>query len=280
MKSEPQIAVMDGGRMRVLQTSTYENALREAMMLFLDARRSSSGHEMLRTSVAKDVLNVMWRENSPGYVIIPAHEMKDHLLLMSGGNVCKYAMQDRWPHESALEDWMHFLRLMPDLPGKLSERATELSEERIQSLLDVMLDVDPFEPVEARIDGKNAEMRAEFLKEFPVLDSAGVHKLAGLKGTNTSQTVNTWRKKGRILGLPVQGKNAYPVFQFDADGQPFRLMEKVLAALPVSFTPWQRAFWFVSPKEDLDAQTPAEAVREGDHRVVETAHSAGELVAG
>ncbi len=280
MKGEPQIAVMDGGKMRVLRTSTHDNALREAMMVFLDARRNFTGHEMLRSPVAHDVLNVMWRESSPAYVIIPADEMKDHLLLMGGGNVCKYAMQDRRPHESALEDWMHFLRLMPDLPVKLSERAAELSEERIQSLLDVMLDVDPFEPVEARIDGKNAEMRAEFLNDFPVLDSAGVHKLAGLKGTNTSQTVNTWRQKGRILGLPVQGKNAYPVFQFDADGQPLALMEKVLSALPVSFTPWQRAFWFVSPKEDLDGQTPAESVRAGDHRVVETARSAGELVAG
>ena len=169
---------------------------------------------------------------------------------------------------------------MPDLPMKLSERAAELSEDRIQSLLDVMIDVHPFEPIEARIDAKNAELRAEFLHDFPVLDSTGVHKLAGLKGTNTSQTVNTWRQKGRILGILVQGKNAYPRFQFDADGQPLALMEPVLGALPASFTAWQRAFWFVSPKETLDGKTPAEAVRAGDDRVVETARVAGELVAG
>ena len=57
-------------------------------------------------------------------------------------------------------------------------------------------------------------------------------------------------------------------------------MEPVLAALPNSFTAWQRAFWFVSPKEALDGETPAEAVKAGDDQVVETARVAGELVAG
>ena len=271
MKSEPQVAVMDGGKMRLLSTVAHDDALREALIQAMQAQRHVAGHEASRTP---------WHESAAQYVIIPADEMKDHVLLMVGGNVCKYAVRKRAPHASAVDGWMQFLTLMPDLPVRLSERAVELSEDRIQSLLDVMLDVDPFEPIEARIDGKNAEMRAEFLKEFPVLDSAGVHEQAGLKGKNTSQTVNAWRQKGRILGLPVQGKNAFPVFQFDADGQPLALMESVLAALPNSFTAWQRAFWFVSPKEALDGKTPAEAARAGDDRVVETARVAGELVAG
>lgn len=271
MKGEPRVAVMDGGKMRLLPASTHDDALREALIRALQTQQQVKGHSVFPTCLNR---------SDTQYVIIPTHEMKGHLLLMGGSGVCTYATSERFPHESAIDDWMHCLRLMPDLPVKLSERAAALSEDRIQSLLDVMLDVDPFEPIEARIDGRNAEMRAEFLKDFPVLDSAGVHKLAGLKGTNTSQTVNTWRQKGRILGLPVQGKNAYPRFQFDADGQPLALMEHVLAALPPSFTAWQRAFWFVSPKETLEGRTPADAVRAGDERVVETARVAGELVAG
>ena len=271
MKSEPQVAVMDGGKMRLLSTVAHDNALREAIIQAIQAQSHVAEHEASHTFL---------HESAAQYVIIPADEMKDHVLLMGGGNVCKYAVYERVAHSSAVDGWMQFLTLMPDLPVKLSERAAELSEDRIQSLLDVMLDVDPFEPIEGRIDGKNAEKRAEFLKDFPALDSAGVHKLAGLKGTNTSQTVNTWRQKGRILGLPVRGKNAYPVFQFDADGQPLALMKPVLAALPKSFTAWQRAFWFVSPKEALDGETPANAVKAGNVRVVETARVACELVAG
>ena len=271
MKSGPQIAVMDGGKMRPFSTVAHDDALREALVQAMQAQ----GHVAVRE--ASHTRRIV---SAAQYVIIPAEEMKDHVLLIGGGNVSKYAVRERVPHASAVDGWMQVLTLMPDLPVRLSKRAAELSEERIQLLLDVMLDVDPFEPIEARIDGKNAEMRAEFLKDFPVLDSAGVHKLAGLKGTNTSQTVNAWRRKGRILGLPVHGRNAYPVFQFDADGQPLALMELVLAALPDSFTAWQRAFWLVSPKEALDGETPVDAVKAGDDRVVETARGASELVAG
>ncbi|WP_025051157.1 hypothetical protein [Sulfitobacter noctilucae] len=271
VKSEPHFAVMDGGRVRPLPAIEHDDALRKALFQAIQAWRNAAAHDASRT---------LWHEPGAHYVIVPSHEMKDHVLLFSDGVVCKYAAQQKLHESGGFDSWIHFLSVMPDLPMKLSERAAELSEDRIQSLLDVMIDVHPFEPIEARIDAKNAELRAEFLHDFPVLDSTGVHKLAGLKGTNTSQTVNTWRQKGRILGILVQGKNAYPRFQFDADGQPLALMEPVLGALPASFTAWQRAFWFVSPKETLDGKTPAEAVRAGDDRVVETARVAGELVAG
>ena len=271
MASQPLVAILDGGKIRLLPTSAHDSSLREALTNAIEAGRHDSGRESMQNC---------WSAPDTQYVVVPIHEMKGHLLLMGGDNFYKCAVQECSQHETAFEDWMHFLRLVPDLPVKLSERAAELSEDRIQSLLDVMMDIDPFEPIEARVDSKNAEMRAEFLKDFPVLDSAGVHKLAGLKGANTSQTVNTWRQNGRILGLPFQGKNAYPVFQFTADGQPLALMEQVLAALPKSFTPWQRAFWFVSQKESLDGNTPAEVLRVGDNRVIQTARTAGDLVAG
>ncbi|WP_419738581.1 hypothetical protein [Ruegeria sp.] len=271
MKSDLQVAVMDAGKMRILPKFTYDNVLRGVLIDAIEEERHVTESEQMHRP---------WDEADPQYVIIPMHEMKDHMLLITEGNVRTYALHDRYSHESVVEQCMYFLRLMPDLPMKLSERAAKLSEDRILSLMDVMLHFDCFEPIEARIDGKNAEMRTEFLNEFPVLDSAGVHKRAGLKGTNTSQTVNAWRQRGRILGLPVQGKNAYPVFQFDADGQPLALMEPVLAALPKSFSAWQSAFWLVSPKESLDGNSPAEAVRLKDERVIETARNACERVAG
>ena len=115
---------------------------------------------------------------------------------------------------------------------------------------------------------------------FPVLNSARVHRRAGLKGRNTAQTVNAWRKRGRILGLPFQGKYGYPEFQFDEDGQPLKPMQAVLGALPTDFTAWQRAFWFVSPKEELGGKTPEKAMRDGHDRVVEVAKSADQLTVG
>lgn len=275
VKGEPRFAVMDGGTLRPLSSVDQDDALRKALYQALKAWSDNLVYEQSTPGT-----HAKWKLPGVEYYILPSHEMKNHVLLMSDGVLCKYAAREHYVDASAVESWMHFLHLIPDLPVKLSQRADELSEDRIQTLLDVMLDVDPFEPVEARIDAKNAEMRAEFLKDFPVLDSAGVHRLAGLKGTNTSQTVNSWRQKGRILGLPVKGKIAYPTFQFDADGQPYGLMERILAALPKSYTPWQRAFWFVSPKESLDGTTPVRGLEAGDDRIVTVAKDAGERVAG
>ena len=143
-----------------------------------------------------------------------------------------------------------------------------------------MIDCDPFKPVESRIDARNADLRTEFLSDFRVLDSATVHRRAALTGANRSQTVNAWRKQGRILGLQVQGKYGYPEFQFDATGRPLKLMKAVLDALPAHFTEWQRAFWLVGPKEELDGKTPATAIRDEDDRVVDVAKSAGQLPVG
>ncbi|MYH59887.1 MAG: hypothetical protein F4145_18345 [Boseongicola sp. SB0675_bin_26] len=220
------------------------------------------------------------RDARTRFLIVPQREMEDHVLLVVDGRTWK--VTSSYPNHASVPTgrWLNQPSGLSSLLAKLSGRASELSEERIQSLLDVLIDADPFQPVEARIDARNADLRGEFVKDFPVLDSATVHRRAGLRGINTAQTVNAWRKRGRILGLPVQGRYGYPEFQFDADGQPLRLMKAILDALPKDFTPWQRAFWLVSPKEELDGNTPEKAMRDGNDRVVEVARSAGQLPVG
>ena len=270
--AEPMFEVLREGRVQPLSASMRAAHLEDEIHSALRVLAEHMHVHVYPTTAHRDA--------TPRYLIVPHHEMKDHVLLMVDGSTTKLekAHQNRDP--SPMDSWLHFLSIMPDLPARLSERASELSEERIQSLLDVMIDVDPFEPVEAKIDARNAELRAEFLKDFPVLDSATVHKRAGLKGKNTSQTANAWRQRGRILGLPIQGKIGYPAFQFNADGQPLKLMEAILAVLPAHFTAWQRAFWLVSPKEGLDGETPAGAMQAGDDRVVDVAELADQLPAG
>ena len=91
------------------------------------------------------------------------------------------------------------------------------------------------------------------------------------------KTVNAWGRKRRISGLPVQGKNACPGFQFNADRQPLTLMEQVPRPCRSRSRPG-RAFWLVSQKESLDGNTPVEASMAGDDRVIQTARGTGDLV--
>lgn len=220
------------------------------------------------------------RDATRRFLIVPQHEMENHVLLILDGRTREITHTYPLPDPNPVNSWQRVLSAIHDLPEKLSKRASELSEERIRLLVDFMIDFDPFKPVESRIDARNAELRTEFLNDFRVLDSAAVHKRAGLKGTNRSQTVNAWRTQGRILGLQIQGKYGYPEFQLDADGRPLKLMKATLDALPAHFTAWQRAFWLVSPKEGLDGKTPATAIRTGDDRVVDVAKSADQLPVG
>lgn len=79
------------------------------------------------------------------------------------------SFRDRARQPGPMDGWLHLLSVVPDLQAKLRERASEQSEERILSILDVMIEVDPFEPIEAKIDARNAELRAGFLKDVPDL---------------------------------------------------------------------------------------------------------------
>jgi len=166
------------------------------------------------------------------------------------------------------------------LQKQAPNRLRELSEDRINAILDSLVALDPRAAAEARIDLRNAEKRKEFLDEFAVIDSARVHEISGNMGSNPSQTAAVWRKANRILGLPVGQRIVYPAFQFDEGGRPYPLMKRVLDALPDDMTPWQAAFWLVSSSSALDGGLPLDAIRRGDERVVGAARNEASEIIG
>lgn len=159
-------------------------------------------------------------------------------------------------------------------------RLRELSENRINAILDSLVAIDPRAAAEARIDLHNAGKRKEFLDEVAVIDSTRVHEISGNTGSNPSQTAAVWRKANRILGLPVGKRTVYPAFQFDEGGRPYPLMKRVLEALPDDMTPWQTAFWLVSPSSALDGELPLDAIRRGEERVAEAARNEASEIIG
>lgn len=172
------------------------------------------------------------------------------------------------------------VKLVELLQKQAHIRLRDLSENRINTLLDSLVAIDPRAAAEARIDMRNAEKRKEFLDEFEVIDSIRVHEISGNKGRNPSQTAAVWRKANRILGLPVGQRTVYPVFQFDEGGRPYPLMKRVLDALPDDMTPWQTAFWLVSPSSALDGGLPLDAIRRGDEQAVEAARNEASEIIG
>ncbi|MBK1636871.1 hypothetical protein [Rhodovulum adriaticum] len=172
------------------------------------------------------------------------------------------------------------IKLVGLLQKQAPNRLRDLSEDRINAILDSLVALDPRAAAEARIDLRNAEKRKEFLDEFAVIDSARVHEISGNKGSNPSQTAAVWRKANRILGLPVGQRTVYPAFQFDEGGRPYPLMKRVLDALPDDMTPWQTAFWLVSPSSALDGGLPLDAIRRGDEQAVDAARNEASEIIG
>lgn len=172
------------------------------------------------------------------------------------------------------------IKLVESLKNQAHIRLRDFSENRINSLLDSLVALDPRAAAETRIDLRNAEQRKEFLDEFAVIDSTRVHEISGNTGSNPSQTATVWRKANRILGLPVGQRTVYPAFQFDEGGRPYPLMKRVLDTLPDDMTPWQKAFWLVSPSSALEGGLPLDAIRRGDEGVVEAARDEASEIIG
>jgi len=160
------------------------------------------------------------------------------------------------------------------------ERRAQLFEARIDRLVDVYLDEDPFADVERRIDDDNAVFRARYLAQVPCLTSQELHRRRGGAGRNTSQLAASWKRQGRVFAVTHRGRDLFPSFQFDDDGTPRALMAEVLRVLPTHFSPWQRAAWFAAANPELDGDSPADRIRAGDRAVIDAARLAAELPAG
>ncbi|GHE02620.1 hypothetical protein U879_18710 [Defluviimonas sp. 20V17] len=170
--------------------------------------------------------------------------------------------------------------VLRNLPRLLEEKRAARQQERIEKMMEGLLDLDPFDQAETRIDADNAALRTRFLEDFKTLTSAEVHANVGHKGRNTAQTAATWKRAGRICSVTYGGRDLFPAFQFDSGGQPLPLLKDVLAALPGTLTSWQRAFWLVARDFHLDGKRPIDCIREGDPGVIEAARHAGALPVG
>ena len=119
------------------------------------------------------------------------------------------------------------------------------SEERTQTLLAAMADLDRPSDPEADLEIDNAVLRKQYLDQQRTFTSSQIRDVSGLKARNPSEPASRWKRHGKIFGVPVGRADRYPAFQF-ADGRPRPEIARVLAALPGSMSPWQIAFWFAS----------------------------------
>lgn len=166
-------------------------------------------------------------------------------------------------------------KLIDIVPAKLRAR----DEASIDRLVDFYAEGAPRSALEEDLLDDNARLRTEFFNEVPTLTAAEIRQRAGSRSRNASEPASRWKREGRVFAVPRYGADYYPAFQFDADGQPRKVIAEILAALPADMTPWQRAFWFVSENGWLRGTTPAQSLGDAK-RVVAAANALAEPAVG
>jgi hypothetical protein len=153
----------------------------------------------------------------------------------------------------------------------------ERQEAAIARLAEVILP-DPLMEARGAIALDNLELRDRFVAENDVLTSAAIGRRSGHRSRNLYATAARWKKGGKIFSMSHRGTEYFPAFQF-RDGEPHPAIARILAALPVTLTPWQIAFWFVSANGWLDDETPKDRLDQVE-AVIEAARHEGEEVMG
>lgn len=172
-----------------------------------------------------------------------------------------------------------FLRIAHVVRRTLPDARSQASEATIEKMVEALIETqDPMAQISAEIDADNAKARFRFMSDFRCYRADELNELAGSKARNRSQTASRWKAEGKMFGVPFQGVDRYPAFQFK-DGRPLSVIGQILMLLPAEMSPWETAFWFVSTNGWLNGSSPIERLGDGDS-VVDAARREGEAIIG
>jgi hypothetical protein len=132
-------------------------------------------------------------------------------------------------------------------------------------------------PEEVATASKRHLFRQFALRKQLLNDTMTAAEVADLLGT-TRQTPHDRYKAKTLLAIRDGGKLLFPTWQFDPNGPDGVLngLRDVLKALEAPMSELGRIAWFVSPKPQLQSQSPVETLQAGDvERVVAEARAVG-----
>lgn len=165
-----------------------------------------------------------------------------------------------------LVEGAHGTRQYPDTPsaGLVNQLAEDLTPSQVPP---------PALLLQAR---RSAAAREQLLREWGALEASEVADLAGSRAKNRSALASRLAAEGKLFWVPWAGRQVYPAFQLDHDGQVRPLIARVLQALPSERSAWFTALWFCAVSPSLDAR-PVDLLDdvEQQERIVEAAREVG-----
>lgn len=103
-----------------------------------------------------------------------------------------------------------------------------------------------------------ARLQEKILAGTSMVDQAQACELLGLSGANPSATMKRKEDKREILRFTIDGRAAYPLFQFDVEGRRiYQAMARLIALKPRSWSDFRLLHWLTRPHLDFGV-APAE----------------------
>jgi hypothetical protein len=113
-----------------------------------------------------------------------------------------------------------------------------------------------------------ARLQEKILAGTSMVDQAQACELLGLSGANPSATMKRKEERREILRFTLDGRVAYPLFQFDIEGRRiFPSMAKLIALKPETWSDFRLLHWLTRPHFDFGAP-PAERLGAEESEVV------------
>jgi len=113
----------------------------------------------------------------------------------------------------------------------------------------------------------------------PMLDARGLAIALGSRSVNPSQYAAAKRRRGEVLGLPLNGRFLFLSFQVDSERQAVRpAVRETNVLLGAAGDPWGVASWWVSGNERLSGKRPADVVCD-DARALDVVRAARAVTA-
>ncbi len=155
--------------------------------------------------------------------------------------------------------------VVPMLMERLENEFDNFIEAYRRSLRDSMfLGEDP-----ALVDAlEKVALQEDILASAPMADNLQACRLLGLSGSNASSAMGRIVKKGDVFRMIVDGRPAYPLFQFDIENRRiFPVIKDMLTMRPDRWSDFRFLNWFIRPLHALNG-SPADSLNDNPEGVM------------
>ena len=115
---------------------------------------------------------------------------------------------------------------------------------------------------------EKVSLQEDILASTPMADNLQACRLLGLSTSNASASMGRLARKGEVFRMTIDGRPAYPLFQFDIENRRiYPIIKDMLAMRPDRWSDFRFLNWFIRPLHALNG-TPADSLSDNAQGVM------------